>query len=418
MTDADAQGGDPAPADTPQVDGSPSVLAQGAEALGAFLSELSEGPAGLDPEVSTITAVTAREDGEATSDDDDTAGDEWHDLEFDFNVPGVFDAAQRAALLAEVRHRVRERVRAQLTPRHILLRDKVTFTLGTLDLLASAYWLGASPTTFYKLYTVKAVVLLGIRWIYYRAKRWHYYLFDLCYAVQVLLLANLWVWPQSVGLAKVAFAFALGPLLWSIIAFRNSLVYHSLDKVTSLFLHFFPACVAWAHRFHPPPALAAALAADAELRGRWEAGSAWELCVLPMGPYLLWAVLYGLKIFVISSQRIAERNYETLFKYSVESKKGVFAAVVLRFPRKLQPVAYLAMHMALTQVVMGLNTVWWRSERAALGFIVAAFVVAVWHGASYYFEIFAHRYLAGLGIEPRQRRGGGAPAPAMSGTSG
>lgn len=32
--------------------------------------------------------------------------------------------------------------------------------------------------------------------------------------------------------AQVAFAFNFGPLLWSIIAFRNSLVYHSLDKVT------------------------------------------------------------------------------------------------------------------------------------------------------------------------------------------
>ena len=30
---------------------------------------------------------------------------------------------------------------------------------------------------------------------------------------------------------QVTFAFAAGPLAWSVVAFRNSLVFHSLDKV-------------------------------------------------------------------------------------------------------------------------------------------------------------------------------------------
>lgn len=34
----------------------------------------------------------------------------------------------------------------------------------------------------------------------------------------------------------MTFGLNLGPLVWSIIAFRNSLVYHSLDKMTSHFL--------------------------------------------------------------------------------------------------------------------------------------------------------------------------------------
>lgn len=32
---------------------------------------------------------------------------------------------------------------------------------------------------------------------------------------------------------------------------RNSLVFHSLDKITSLFLHLFPAGVVWTERWHP-----------------------------------------------------------------------------------------------------------------------------------------------------------------------
>lgn len=39
-----------------------------------------------------------------------------------------------------------------------------------------------------------------------------------------------------------------------------------------------------------------------------------ELMLLPLGPYLLWAVAYYLKVFVISSDRISQRGYTTLYK--------------------------------------------------------------------------------------------------------
>jgi hypothetical protein len=129
-----------------------------------------------------------------------------------------------------------------------------------------------------------------------------------------------------------------------------------------------------------------------------------------MGPYLVWAILYFLKIFIISSKKIQARQYETLYNY-VTSRKGLFSVVVLRFPRKLQPLAYQILHMALTMAVMLLNTLWWSNSTAALGFIVAAFVVAAWHGASFYFDHFAHRYVAGLGIEPKINKKKGATPP-------
>ena len=35
---------------------------------------------------------------------------------------------------------------------------------------------------------------------------------------------------RGVGV-QVTFAYAAGPLAWSVVAFRNSLVFHSVDKV-------------------------------------------------------------------------------------------------------------------------------------------------------------------------------------------
>jgi hypothetical protein len=114
----------------------------------------------------------------------------------------------------------------------------------------------------------------------------HYYMLDFCYMANALLMAHIWLAPASGALARVSlgqprrrgrgvrracagplssqqdavsasgrllfgsslallglslrppppapqitFAFNTGPLLWSILAFRNSLVLHSLDKV-------------------------------------------------------------------------------------------------------------------------------------------------------------------------------------------
>ena len=47
------------------------------------------------------------------------------------------------------------------------------------------------------------------------------------------------------------FAICAGPITFSIPALRNSLVLHSLDKTTSLFIHLAPAVMAWCIRWHP-----------------------------------------------------------------------------------------------------------------------------------------------------------------------
>ncbi len=42
------------------------------------------------------------------------------------------------------------------------------------------------------------------------------------------------------------------------------------------------------------------------------------------------------QVFVISSQRIQQRGYDTLFKHATKNKRSLFGAVVLKFPGKLQ----------------------------------------------------------------------------------
>ncbi|KAK9805607.1 hypothetical protein WJX72_007502 [[Myrmecia] bisecta] len=303
------------------------------------------------------------------------------------------------------RAHLREVLAKQITPGKILLRDKVAFVLGTVLATLSAYWLGCSPTTFYRAYTIEAVILFTLRFIIYRAKKWHYYMMDFCYVANVLLLVHIWFYPHLAWLHKVTFAFASGPLAWSVVAFRNSLVFHSLDKITSLFLHWVPACLVWTARWHPD--LVELNSKSHAAREEWLNASLWQLVAVPLAPYLTWAVLYYAKIFIVSSNKIKARGYETLYNYSTSNPRSAITRVVHSVSQPLQPVVYMVLHITYTALTFALCKVWWNSYWAHTTFLLIILMWSAWNGASYYFEVFAHRYVAALGLPDKRHK----PAP-------
>ena len=56
---------------------------------------------------------------------------------------------------------------------------------------------------------------------------------DLCYFVNLLLILTIWFFPHSKRLFISTYCLAFGNNAVAIAMWRNSLVFHSLDKVTS-----------------------------------------------------------------------------------------------------------------------------------------------------------------------------------------
>ncbi len=137
-------------------------------------------------------------------------------------------------------------VPAAITP----TSERVAFTLGILNIVLSAFILGAWPTRFYLWYTPKAVVLIGLRWLNFRKRGTHYLLFDFCYFANWLLLLYLWVLPNRSELFLIVFIVANGPLAWSILAFNQSLVLHNWQQITSVFIHVSPSCLTLGLRWY------------------------------------------------------------------------------------------------------------------------------------------------------------------------
>lgn len=94
-----------------------------------------------------------------------------------------------------------------------------------------AFWLGASPSTYQYCWLIKCLTLFTMRWFSYRSRGLHYMMLEFCYAGNILAALQIFWVPSSPLLRRLAFAHMAGPLMWSIVAMRNSLVFHDVDKV-------------------------------------------------------------------------------------------------------------------------------------------------------------------------------------------
>lgn len=124
--------------------------------------------------------------------------------------------------------------------------DKISFIFGVLLLIATTFLLGRYPNTHYYSFHVVTITALVIFRLYnYKKKRWHYYLFDFCYFANSIIMYFLLFDPKNEILFKVFFVYANGPFGIAIAAFKNSLIFHKIDNLTSIAIHIIPLVTAW-----------------------------------------------------------------------------------------------------------------------------------------------------------------------------
>ena len=115
--------------------------------------------------------------------------------------------------------------------RSVTLREKISFIAGVMNVFVSGYLVGGWPHLYPYWYSVQLCYFMPIRWYTYHKKGYHYFLADLCYFVNLLVMLSIWVFPNSKRLFISAFCLAFGNNAIAIAMWRNSLVFHSMDKV-------------------------------------------------------------------------------------------------------------------------------------------------------------------------------------------
>ncbi|KAI4135644.1 MAG: hypothetical protein LQ347_000499 [Umbilicaria vellea] len=243
----------------------------------------------------------------------------------------------------------------------VTVREKVSFIAGVLNIFISGYLIGAYPDLFYYWFTLQLCYFMPIRYYTYQKLGYHYFLADLCYFVNLLLLLSIWVAPRSKRLFISTYCLAYGNNAVAIAMWRNSMVFHSLDKVTS--------------------------PADSE-----EHYSLWAMMIWATVPYALWQLSYHFLITVRRREKIAAGRPTSFTWLRKSYAKSWIGRLVLSLPEQLQETAFM-----LVQYVYALGTMvpcplWFWYRWASAGFLMAVFVWSIYNGATYYIDVFGKRF--------------------------
>ncbi|GAA6013892.1 hypothetical protein JCM10207_008225 [Rhodosporidiobolus poonsookiae] len=116
----------------------------------------------------------------------------------------------------EVRAKTRESVSKLMVKweeeKTVRLRDKISFLCGVMNVLSTALLLGFEPTWIPAWYSLQMLFYTPVRLYTYKRRMYHYFLFDLCYFVNLLTLLYLWVFPSSTLLFEACYGLTLGTL--------------------------------------------------------------------------------------------------------------------------------------------------------------------------------------------------------------
>ncbi|OCF36378.1 integral membrane protein [Kwoniella heveanensis BCC8398] len=268
-------------------------------------------------------------------------------------------------------------------------KDKISFLFGVLSLAFTCILYGAAPEWIPFAYTVQSSVYLPLRFWQYKRKAWHYFLFGgLCYFVNILDLLWLWVFPSSTVLFICCYLLTLGPIASAIITWRNSLVFHSLDKMISIFIHIYPPIVLTVIRHLDPNA-------EQRYPGLKHVNDyKWYTMILLSGvPYILWQAAYYKFISLDRKSKIESGQRQNSFHYMLNDKRGPIGKALQGIRPEHRELWFIFGQLIYSIVFMiPPAALLINSRRASSAFLIIIFAVSAWNGASFYVEVFGRKF--------------------------
>ncbi|KAN0114793.1 Protein of unknown function (DUF2838) domain containing protein [Hyaloscypha variabilis] len=303
--------------------------------------------------------------------------------------------------LERYRKRMRESVdrigRRWNDTKTVTAREKISFICGVLNVLISGYLIGGYPEYFHIWYTLQLLYFMPIRWYTYLKRGYHYFLADLCYFVNFLCMCTIWFFPNSKRLFISTYCLAFGNNAIAIAMWRNSMVFHSFDKVTSLFIHIMP-CVTLHCLVHLIPEelqhqrFSAIWTIKNSPPGSKEHYSLLAMTLWSTIPYAVWQLLYHFLITVRRREKIAAGRPTSFTWLRKSYSKAWIGKLVLSLPESLQESAFMLIQYTYAVLTMLPCPIWFWYRYASATFLLAVFCWSVYNGATYYIDVFGKRF--------------------------
>ncbi|KAG0146851.1 hypothetical protein CROQUDRAFT_106857 [Cronartium quercuum f. sp. fusiforme G11] len=270
----------------------------------------------------------------------------------------------------------------------VSLREKASFFFSVNNVLGTALLLAFWPEYIPLSYTLQAAYYLPLRIYTYRKQAYHYFLFDLCYVVNGLTLLFLWIWPSNALLFQACYGLAHGPSAFAIATWRNSLVFHSVEKVTSLFIHIYPALVFTVIRHFDPNASKRYPALN-----DLQTISVTRTLIICSTVHIVWQTLYYRYVIIARAKKIEAGGRPTSFTYLLNSKSGLISKLLKSIKPENRANSFMISQYFYTLLTILPSLLWFFNSKTLSGlFLWIMFSVSVWNGASFYMEVFGRRF--------------------------
>eukprot|EP01087_Luapelamoeba_hula_P019173 TRINITY_DN6321_c0_g2_i1.p1 TRINITY_DN6321_c0_g2~~TRINITY_DN6321_c0_g2_i1.p1 ORF type:complete len:577 (-),score=105.53 TRINITY_DN6321_c0_g2_i1:170-1867(-) len=266
--------------------------------------------------------------------------------------------------------------------------DKVAFTLGVVLMVATALQLN-KPDFMYVFYTALIFPLLITRFLLYHRQSYHYFMLDFCYYVQVVLLMFLYIYPENPLIFQMTFCLSNGPLVSAIVMWKNSLVFHDLDKLTSIFIHIYPPIVTYCLRWWCVDTSLFTVCKDDDCSITLSASFVWPLIL-----YSFWQFCYILKTEILDRTKFQKNDsLMTSVRWFSRARPHPVYKFLVSKGVKINPVVLLiAIQFIYTIVTLAPTILLYKYYMAHTLYLTFVSLVAVWNGANFYFEVFTHSY--------------------------
>ncbi|XP_065917366.1 uncharacterized protein [Dysidea avara] len=269
-------------------------------------------------------------------------------------------------------------------------KDKILFTVFAMDTIMSPVLVILVPRLYFVLHTIKAFILLPYRYRYYFQRNRHYLFVDLCYYTHFLLLAYLWLIPsgKNAGCVFIAvFCFSNGPLLWGIMMWKNPLVFHSMDKMTSIYMHVSPVLIVNSIRWN---SIQGYTTCPVELAGNICNLSFTEFFTYPIVGYGIWQVIYYVWVDIIRKEIIKKNKFITSYYLLIEYfPKGPTYYIVHSCGPQWCNTIYHILYALYCFFFMSPCYLFYYSLEVNAVVIMAFISIACWYGAQ---NAFSKRY--------------------------
>ncbi|KAL0249446.1 hypothetical protein GEMRC1_004678 [Eukaryota sp. GEM-RC1] len=221
-------------------------------------------------------------------------------------------------------------------------------------------------------YVATMIPLVLIRYFSYRKCKYHWFCLDLCYFINFLLVVLIVLLRHNVVLFQVCFAYAVGPLTFAIQLWQNALVFHDLDKLTSLFLHIQPSLVMFCLRWRLPNDLPDTFFLQSY--------------VFAFITYFLWQTLYLVATEILSKSLKEDDMLMTSLRWIRKSSRSgsVLHFFFSRVPDSLHWLLFALLQVLYTFATMIPARLVYQYRSMHVVFIVLSILSSAYNGATFY----------------------------------